>query len=532
MNKSMNIPIVDRTVPRLFSDAVQRAPNKVFVRGEGKAFTYEDFDRLTNACAHNFSDLGLEKGSKLGIFMHNSLGFIHSWLAAAKLGVIYVPINTDYKGDILQYQLNKADVTHLVIDSSLVERLSEVLDQLPLLKVVIIHADSDDSARTLPSLGAVTAVSFEDMLVGDAAEPITEIAHTDPLAISFTSGTTGPSKGVLATNCHVITFALDWITACQYEETDRLYTALPMFHAIATWLGVVPTFITASELSFAKQLSISNFWDDVRKYNSSVVHGIFAMVPMLLKQSPREDDKDVPARLFYIGQRNKEFEDRFKCRIVEVYGATETGIVTYTPLDEEPASGSCGKANTSTYQVAVVDDEDNILPSGEVGEIVVRPAQPFSMISSYYEMPDETLESFRNLWFHTGDNGRVDEDGFFYYIDRKKDAIRRRGENISSYEIEAVLNSDSRVAECAAISEPSDLGEDEVKVVIVPADGSELSADEVWELCEQRMPRFWIPRYLEFRENLPKTPNQKVQKYLLRQGIDQGQVFDRECPNA
>jgi crotonobetaine/carnitine-CoA ligase len=150
------------------------------------------------------------------------------------------------------------------------------------------------------------------------------------------------------------------------------------------------------------------------------------------------------------------------------------------------------------------------------------------MISSYYEMPEETLESFRNLWFHTGDNGRVDEDGFFYYIDRKKDAIRRRGENISSYEIEAVLNSDSRVAECAAISEPSNLGEDEVKVVIVPADGSELSADEVWELCEQRMPRFWIPRYLEFRENLPKTPNQKVQKYLLRQGVDQGQVFDKD----
>ena len=529
MSVPVDIPIQERTIPLLFRTAVDKYSDDVFVRSSDATLTYRQFNDLSNSCANHFTALGLKKGDKLGLMMHNSLAFIHSWIAASKLGVIYVPINTDYKGDILQYQLNKADVTHLAIDSSLFDRIEEVILELPKLEVIFVHHDTEAEIDGTRIHGNCQLKEFDELLSGDTSEPSVEILHSDPLAISFTSGTTGPSKGVLATNCHVITFAMDWITACQFSSTDKLYTALPMFHAIATWLGVIPTFIMGSQIAFARQLSISTFWDDVRRYESSVVHGIFAMIPMLLKQPKREDDKDVPARLFYIGQRSEEFESRFGCRIVEVYGATETGIVTYTPLSEEPAKGSCGKANAGTYTVAIVDEEDCVLPAGEVGEIVVRPNQPFSMIHEYYNMPEETLSAFRNLWFHTGDNGRMDEDGFFYYVDRKKDAMRRRGENISSYELEVVLNSDARVLECAAIAEPSELGEDDVKMVIVPADGSDLTAEDVWDLCERRMPRFWIPRYLEFRKMLPKTPNQKVQKYLLRKGIDRGKVFDREA---
>ncbi|MAJ87720.1 MAG: ATP-dependent acyl-CoA ligase [Cellvibrionales bacterium TMED148] len=528
MGEKQDIPITEKTVPFLFRRAVNLCPHKTFIRSPDNTLTYSEFNDLTNCCANRLAEKGLKKGGKLGIMMHNSIAFVHSWIAASKLGVIYVPINTDYKGDILQYQLNKADVTHLIVDVSLASRVGDVISELPQLQEVILYQDAETESDLALLAGHCTVSEFENFLIGSALEPSVEIRHTDPLAISFTSGTTGPSKGVLATNCHVISFAMDWITACQFDMNDRLFTPLPMFHAIATWLGVIPTFIVGTEIAFVKNLSISRFWDDVRKYNSSVVHGIFAMVPMLLKQPEREDDKDVPARLFYIGQRNETFETRFNCRIVEVYGATETGIVTYTPLEEEPARGSCGRANTSSYHVAIVDDEDNIQPAGVVGEIVVRPAQPFSMIQEYYNMSTETLDAFRNLWFHTGDNGRLDSDGFFYYVDRKKDAIRRRGENISSFELEVVLNADDRVAECAAIAEPSDLGEDDVKMVVVPAAGTALTAEDIWDLCENRMPKFWVPRYVEFRESLPKTPNQKVQKYLLRKGMDQGPVFDRE----
>lgn len=523
-----NIPIHDRTVKHLFNQTVRKKADKVFIRGPDGELTYHEFNAATNALANNLSQLGLKKGCKLGIMAHNSFAFVHSWIAAAKLGAIYVPINNDYKGDILQYQMNKAEITHLVVDNSLSGRVYALSNELPRLKYVVIHQDKNSEFESFSLNQFFEVYQFEHLLQGDSAEPITDISYTDPLAISFTSGTTGPSKGVLATNCHVVTFALDWIVACQFTSHDQLYSPLPMFHAIATWLGVLPTFIMGTEIAFAERLSVSSFWDDVRRYNSSVVHGIFAMVPMLLKQPKTHNDKSVPARLFYIGQRNEEFEARFNCRIVEVYGATETGIVTYTPLNEEPAPGSCGRANGSTYDVAIVDDQDQILPAGSIGEIVVRPLQPYSMIQEYYNMPVETVSAFRNLWFHTGDNGRLDDDGFFYFLDRKKDAIRRRGENISSFEIESVLNSDVRIAECAAIAEPSELSEDEVKVVIVLANNATLGPDEIWKLCEERMPKFWVPRFLEFRNCLPKTPNQKVQKYLLRQGVDQGSVFDRE----
>ena len=305
MGENQDIPINERTVPFLFRRALSFFPDKTFIRSADQSLTYSEFNDLTNCCANRLAHQGLKKGGKLGIMMHNSIAFVHSWIAASKLGVIYVPINTDYKGDILQYQLNKADVSHLIVDASLAARVLDVINELPQLQEVIVYDDGAKADLTL--LESHCAVSkFENFLTGNTTEPSVEILHTDPLAISFTSGTTGPSKGVLATNCHVISFAMDWITACQFDLNDRLYTPLPMFHAIATWLGVIPTFIVGTEIAFVKNLSISRFWDDVRQYNSSVVHGIFAMVPMLLKQPKRGDDKDVPARLFYIGQRNSK----------------------------------------------------------------------------------------------------------------------------------------------------------------------------------------------------------------------------------
>ena len=533
MTVAREFPLKERTVVSILRKAVAENEDKVFVRPPASdPLTYGEFNRITNCCANNLSRVGLGKDGKIAIMAKNSLAFLHSWFAAAKLGAVYVPINTEYKGSILRHQLSKADVTHVVIDRDLAARLIEVMAELPKLEVVIIHDNTDDAIDLSKLEERFKVIAIDELYEGDEAEPEVDISYADPLAISFTSGTTGPSKGVLATNCHVVSFSLDWMKACQFTSEDRLFTSLPMFHAIASWLGVLPTIIAGTEFAFTERFSATQFWDDVRRNDSTVVHGVFSIIPMLLKQPPRDDDKDVPARLFYIGQRNQEFEDRFNCRIVEVYGATETGIVTYTPFDETSTKGSCGKANVDTYHVAIVDDDDNILPPGEVGEIVVRPSQPYSMIQEYYNMPNETLAAFRNLWFHTGDNGRMDEDGAFFFVDRKKDAMRRRGENISSYELEVVLNSDPRVAECAAIAVPSDLGEDEVKMVIVRADGATLSAEDVWALCEDQMPKFWVPRFIEFRDSLPKTPNQKIQKYLLRGNVDQGEMFDRETADV
>jgi carnitine-CoA ligase len=520
---SQTLPLSERTLTGAFYRAVDADPDAVLLRWDGGTLSYVAFDAMTNAVAHGLAALGLEQGGKLALMMGNGVEFLSTMFACAKLGAIYVPINTDYIGAILEHQLGRADVTHIVVDSALLPRIMAALPALPKLRHVVVVRPSD---RT-EAAGGVTIVPYHALLSKPAARPDVLVHYTDPLAISFTSGTTGPSKGVLATHCHVVTFALDWINACGVSRSDQLYTCLPMFHAIATWLGMIPAVLAGTSLAFAPKFSASGFWDDVRRFDATVVHGIFAMVPILLKQPPRSDDADVPARLFYIGQRNETFEQRFNCRIVEVYGATETGIVTYTPLNENGPAGSCGRPNSSTYEVALVDENDDPVPIGTPGEIVVRPRQPFSMIQEYYGIPADTLAAFRNLWFHTGDNARADTDGYLYFVDRKKDAIRRRGENISSFELEAVVNADPRVLECAAVAHPSELGEDEVRMVIVPQVATKLDCHDVWTLCDERMPRFWVPRYVEFRDSLPKTPNGKVQKYQLRSSQGAGELHDR-----
>lgn len=520
------LALEDRTLPNLWLRALEAVPEKPFLRWPEGSLTYTQTDEKIQRLCGGLAALGVRKGSKVAIMLGNSPEFVVTWFATSMLGAIYVPINTDYKGDILKYQLNRADVTHIVLDDVFVARLAGIENELEVLETAIVvrRTGQDESAP----FKKLKTLSFTEVAGANPIRPNADIHYTDPMAISFTSGTTGPSKGVLATHCHVVTFALDWIKACSFTSNDKLFSPLPMFHAIATWLGILPTIIMQTTTSFTPRFSASGFWDDVRRFDATAVHGIFAMIPILLKQPARDDDKDVPARVFYIGQHNAEFQERFNCRIVEVYGSTETGIVTYTPFDEPAKPGSCGRPNSDSYEVIVADEYDNETPPGMPGEILVRPKQPFSMFKAYYGMAQESVEATRNQWFHTGDTAKRDNEGFLYFVDRAKDAMRRRGENISSFELETVLNADPRVLECAAVAVPSELSEDDVKMVIVPQPDVQLTAQDLWDLCEERMPKFWVPRYFEFRDALPKTPNGKVQKYLLRKGEGQGKVFDRD----
>jgi crotonobetaine/carnitine-CoA ligase len=518
---SRDWPLEERIVGDALRRQAERHPDAALLEFGNLSQSYGQFDASANRLAALLRRLGVSKGDRVALMMPNSPEFLWSWFAAAKLGAIYVPINTDYLGDILRYQLAKAEVSHIVIDAGFLGRLADVASGVPTLRHVVLRGEADTA---LPGL-SITNISEMQREAPD--DPGVIQHYTDPHAISFTSGTTGPSKGVLATNCHVATFALDWIECTGFRPDDRLYSCLPQFHAIATWLGFLPTILSGASAFIVDRFSASRFWDDIRAARATVAHGIFSMVPILLKQPPRPDDATQPARVFYIGQQNDEFERRFNCRIVEVFGSTETGIVTYTPLDTPRKKGSCGLANSRTFDVKLVDDEDREVPAGQVGEIVVRPRQPWSMLREYYGMPSETIQAFRNLWFHTGDAARADEDGYLYFVDRKKDAIRRRGENISSFELESVVNRIPQVLECAAIAVKSELSEDDVKIAIVRQPGTELSAEEVWAFCDAHMPRFWVPRYVEFRDALPKTPNQKVQKYLLRERSGEGDLHDR-----
>lgn len=521
----LDLKLEDRVITARLRAVAERAPETPFLQFGDDVASYGAFHLRTNRIANGLAGCGLGQFGKIALFARNSPGFLASWFGAAKIGAIYVPINTEYKGEILRYQLHQADVTHIVIDPEFLDRLSDVVGGLPQLKHVILT----DPAQVPDGIARHADVHLlRDFLSAPDTDPAVEVAYDHPHAISFTSGTTGPSKGVLCLNAHVTTFALDWIRFLAFQPHEAIYTPLPLFHAIGAWLGVVPAMLSGARICISPRFSASAYWDEVRRAKADVVHGIFSMIPILLKQPERSDDATQPARAYYIGNRNTAFEERFKCRIVEVYGATETGIVSAHEFAAERRAKSCGKPNSDTFEVAVIDDKDRLVAHGEVGEIAVRPRRPFAMIKEYYGRSDATIESFRNLWFHTGDNGKFDEDGYLYFVDRKKDAIRRRGENISSYELEFAVNQHSAVMECAAVPVTSELGEDEVKVVVVLREGAELSAEELWRFCEKTMPRFWIPSFIEFRAELPKTANHKIQKFLLRDRSKDARLYARD----
>jgi crotonobetaine/carnitine-CoA ligase len=278
------------------------------------------------------------------------------------------------------------------------------------------------------------------------------------------------------------------------------------------------------------RFSASRFWDICRDEGVTAFNFMGALVLMLFKQPERDDDADNPVRLAYGAPAPvavlERFEQRFGMQLIEVYGSTELGAC----LESRPSSrriGSCGRA-APQYEVEIHDENDNPLPPGLEGEIVVRPREPFSMVQEYWGMPEATLAAFRNLWFHTGDRGRVDADGWFYYVDRLKDSIRRRGENISSWEVEQVVNDHEQVAESAAVGVPSELSEEEVLIVVVLKEGEELGAEALLDHCQERLPHFAVPRYVRFVAMLPKNHAQRIQKPELRAEGVSPDTWDRE----
>lgn len=526
------LPRSQRVLTEVLDAAVRVHPQRVFLQFGERTVSYAEFDELAARAAAGLRAAGMQIGARLAILTRNCLEFVVAWFGAAKAGLIYVPINTEYKGAVLAWQLKLSGASHIVTEEVYVQRLAAIAAEVPGLHHVFLVGDQE--AQPQAQDGPFVVSRFDDLLAFSPLVDAPKRAHSDALAISFTSGTSGPSKGVLGTHCHVITFAQDWMRSVDFQPGGAIYTPLPLFHAIAAWLGVVPALLAGGRIVIAERFSASGYWDDVRRSQADVVHGVFSMVPMLMKQAPRANDADQPARRLYLAKYDEAFQARFNCRPVEVFGSTETGIVTMTPPGETAPAGSCGKPNDETFEMIIADGDDEPVACGEVGEILVRPRHPFSMFNEYYGAPTETVVAWRNQWFHTGDNARADSDGWIYFTDRKKDAIRRRGENISSWEVESVLLRHESVLECAIVAVSSEIGEDDVKAVIVLRPGMSPEPDEIWKFCDAQMPRFWVPRFIEFRAELPKTPNHKVQKHLLRaaHGEAGSHVHERQPPAA
>ncbi|MBD1380991.1 ATP-dependent acyl-CoA ligase [Metabacillus arenae] len=500
-------------------------PHKEWLFFEEQIYTFEELNRNVNRVANILSTLEVSKGDKVAIIMANSPEFLNTWFALAKIGAVMVPINTTTKGEMLAYILNHSDAKALFIHDEFYPLYLEIKNQLDNIQHVICVEGANLKNSKM-------ALSYQELFKNssDIFNADENVKRNDLMCILYTSGTTGLPKGVmLSHNSYFITGEYTAKYIYEFKNGDRIYTCLPLFHVNAQQVTTMPALLTKTPLVLAKKFSASNFWRDMVRYEVTVFKFIGAMLSILYKQQENEFEHQHKVRLATGSPVPKEIwkqcEKRYNIRLLEGYGSTETATACLYNTLQEFRIGSCGKP-LPHFDVRIFDENDRELPANQPGEIVVKAFEEHVLMKGYFKMPDKTEEAMRGGWFHTGDRGYRDEDGYFYFVDRMKDSIRRRGENISSYMVEKAITDHPKVLECAAVGVPDELSEEEVMVYIRLQPGEELEPQDLINWCKEHMSSFMIPRYVEFVEDFPRTPTQRIQKYKLRvKGI--GQAWDR-----
>ena len=488
------IPFARRSVGAVLAAAAAQRPDRVLFGFDGQSHTLAAVEARARALAAGLADAGIGPGTAVAVLMDNSPAYLDVWFALSKLGAIEVPINTAFHGDLLAHQLRGAQVALAIVDVTYRAAVEQALGDRParIVETSELAALRADGAVAPPGVADVAAVG----------------------SVLYTSGTTGPSKGVMLSHHQLLSFGAFYSEIAQVTAEDVILNYLPHFHVAGKFL-TLSALLTGARMVLRERLSVSGFWDDVRAEGITTFIAVGGVCNMLAARPARPDDADNPVRLVYAVPAPAEiydaFQERFGLDLVEAYGSTEANLVLYTD-PEDHAPGSCGRPN-GCFDVRLVDDAGDFATEGE---IVVRPKDPLLTFSGYLAQPDATARAWRDGWFLTGDRARVDDEGRFWFLDRIKDAIRRRGENISSFEVERLVGAHPGVAEVAAVPTASELGEDEVLVFVVPNDGAVVEPEALFRFCAATMPYFMVPRFIEPVAELVRTPTNKVAKHVLR----------------
>ncbi|MBX3026092.1 AMP-binding protein [bacterium] len=473
-----------------------------FIRHEGRAVGYGELERLTNQAARAFAALGVVKGDRVTLGMGNSIEYLVAAFGALKAGAILHPINPALGAGELSYILGHAEPRIILTDATGIAALTAPKLARP-------------AGARLAAIGAAADIDFAARLAAASPEPL-EVGLTvdDGSTLLYTSGTTGRPKGVLFRHGSTGGAAQHFIDLLGVGPDDTLLAVTPLFHGNA-W-GAVTTALTAgATVAFPKAFRASEFWPLVHEVHATVLYTLGTILAILLRQAPSPLERDNPLRVI-LGLGSAPIRDEVIRRfgvagVAECFGSTDAGVVTMTPLDAAPRQGSAGPA-VPGVTIAILDDEGREQPPGAPGEIVIR--SPHRM-AEYFRDPEQTAEALRDGWFHTGDLGTLDADGWLYFVDRKRDVIRRGGENMSSALIEKALCEHPAVAEAAVIGVPDPVLGQEVKAFIVAR--APVTPEELRAFAAERLAKFQVPRLWEFRDSLPKTPTQRVEKYKLRQ---------------
>ncbi|MCC6250757.1 MAG: AMP-binding protein [Rubrivivax sp.] len=467
--------------------------------------------------AGHFAGLGVERGDRVAVWMFNGSDFVRVWLALGRLGAVAVLLNTELRGAFLTHQLNNSGAKLAVIDGGLLPAMNDCLPGLTHLSRLIVagaHAD-----ETKPGLPLVDWRTWRQAPPWEGPMPR---AH-ETACIMYTSGTSGPSKGVLMPHAHCALYGVGAIECLQLQAGDKYYIPLPLFHANGLLMQLSATLLAGIPAVLRRRFSASAWLEDVRSSGATVTNHLGSTAAFVIAQPPSANDRDHRLRAVLVAPNLAVHEEAFRQRfgvrdVVSGFGMTEVNIPIWGRLGA-PAPNAAGWVHEKHFDVVIADPQtDSPVPHGELGEILVRPKVPFGFMAGYHEMPDKTVEAWRNLWFHTGDAGTMAVDGLVTFVDRIKDCIRRRGENISATEVEQVVGSVPGVAEVAAYAVPSDLpgGEDEVMLALVLTAGYESTLEAIAAQADALLPRFAKPRFLRQMDELPKTATGKVQRAALK----------------
>lgn len=505
--------------------AASQGPDRPFIRMLNREWTYQQLDRESDRIAAALHQLGVRQGDNISLMLPNGIEFIVLWFALAKLGAVTAPVNTSFRGTVLLNAIDLVQSKLLFVHASLYEQLAEVRPALATVAQIVVIGDAPQAADTLP----YASLQGADLQACELPHP--HIGFGDLCLLLYTSGTTGRSKAAMISHRYVLAQARGVVEGLGLRQDDVLYCPYPLFHLDAAVMTVAPALLLRGVAAIGERFSVSRYWDEMRALKATVFDFMGATLTMLWKQPPTPQDRKHQVRLGWgvpMPSWASEFEERFGCRLVELYGSTEVGAIIYTPLDSPRRAGSCGKP-LGHCQVKLVDEHDFEVPDNTPGEMLVRPLQPSVIMDGYYAMPQATLLAFRNLWFHTGDVLRRDADGYLYFVGRRNDIVRRRGENISAAEVEMGIEMHPDVLECAVIGVPSELTEEEVLACVVLRPGAtKLTYSALAEHCAVHMARFMVPRYLRFMSALPKTLTDKVEKFWLQQQGITADTWDRE----
>lgn len=537
----LTFPHFEPTFPREQWTLPQVLEHQARVRGSARYLTWNDeatfsfaeTNAMANRLAHGFAGHGVGKGDMVGLLLPNCAEFIFAWFGLAKIGAVEVAISDAYKGRFLAHPINLSKARILVTTALLAERVREIEADLPGLQTIFLV--DDGSGHACPDFERVEIRHYADLVSDRDDDPGIKVQPTDPVAVLMTSGTTGVSKGVLMSHSQFYFFAEEDLQLTRLTADDVYMTGFPLFHGNAQFLSVYPALIAGAGLALYPRFSAGDWASRAVRSGATVTNLLGATMSFILAKPETPDDRAHAVRTIYAAPLDPELGRRFTERFgvsdyVDGFGQTEISNVFMTPPGAPRPPGASGVLVDQWFEVRLVDpDTGRDVAEGEVGELLVRPRADDLICMEYLGMPEKTVETWRNLWFHTGDGMRRDAQGWYYFADRVKDALRRRGENISSFEVEAGVRAHPSVQDCAVVGVCADEagGEDEVMAFVVLKEGAQPDAAAIVACCERELPAFMVPRYVQFLPALPLTATEKVRKKELREIGITAETWDR-----